>query len=159
MICFFRQNPLMMFFSGLFITSYIFDFSEKNFYVSNHILLCFIIWVLNLQQLFRLKSTLFTVFSCMKLILTHYRSIWCFIVYTSYGCFFEGHLRWFNRWPLCSLFHNVYNLRVTRNIIRGGSSEEVWCPDLGKGWSQGSGRRKWTAHAGQGLVKVRVLGH
>jgi hypothetical protein len=53
---------------------------------------------------------------------------------------------------LCVVFfYNVYNLRVT--------SEEVWCPDLSKEWSQGSGRRKWTAHAGQGLAKVRVLKH
>ena len=59
-------------------------------------------------------------FSSMKLILTHYRYIWRFIVYTSYGFFFDGHLRWFNKWPMCSLFHNVYNLWVTRNIITKG---------------------------------------
>ena len=109
----------MMFLSGLSITSYIFDWSENLISVTKYIQLCFIIWVLNLQQLFRIKSTLFTIFSCMKLILTYYRYIWCFIVYTSYGCFFEGHLRWFNRWLMCSLFHNVYNLESQGTSLEG----------------------------------------
>ena len=29
----------------------------------------------------------------MKLILVYCRYIWCLIVYTSYGCFFDGHLQ------------------------------------------------------------------
>ena len=78
------------------------------------------IWVLYSQFTFWIISTRFTLYLCKKFILTHYRYIWCFIVYTSYGCFFEGHLRWFNRWPMWNLFHNVYNLCVIWTFIRKG---------------------------------------
>ena len=118
----FGQNPLMMCFSGLSKISYIFDLLEILLSVSNHIQLWnhMVFYYLGSQSTipFGIKSTLFTLCICMKLILAHYRCIWCFILYTSYGCFFEVHLRWFNRWPVCSLFHNAYNLWVTRNITR-----------------------------------------
>ena len=52
---------------------------------------------------FGIKATLFTLCLCMKLILVPYRYIWCLILYTSYGRFFDGHVRWFNRWPVTML--------------------------------------------------------
>ena len=56
---------------------------------------------------FGIKSTLFTLCLRIKLMLVPYRYVGCFIGYTSYGCLFDGHLRWFNRRPVCSLFHII----------------------------------------------------
>ena len=106
----FGQNPLMMCFSGLIIIIYIFDLLEILLSVSNHIQLWshMVLYYMGSQStiIFGIKSTLFTLCLRMKLILAHYSYIWCFILYTSYGCFFEGHLRWFNRY-LCVVFFTM----------------------------------------------------
>ena len=132
----------MMCFSGLSIISYIFDLLEILLSVSNHIQLWnhLVLYHMGSQSAITvgIKSTLFTLCLWIKLTLAHYRYICCFIFYTFYGCFFEGYLRWFHRWPVCSLFHKAYNKK-------GGSSEEDLFPDWSKMFSQGSGRRKWYA--------------
>ena len=47
----------------------------------------------NISLFVKIHSAVFTLFLCMKLILVFNRYIWCFIVYTSYGCFCDVHLR------------------------------------------------------------------
>ena len=90
----FGQKPLMMCFSGLSMISDIFSLLKILFSFSNHIHLWnhMVFYYMGSQSTMTLgiKSTLFTLCLCMKLILAHYIYIWYFIVYTSYGCFFEG---------------------------------------------------------------------
>ena len=99
-LIFFEQNSLMMFFSGLVITSYIFDLSEmfdfcfeRHSVVKSYGVLFYGFLIHRVYIFFNIKSTMFTLCLCLKLILTHYRYIWCFIVYAFYGCFFDGHVR------------------------------------------------------------------
>ena len=107
---------------------------------------------------FRIKSTLFTLCLCMKCILAQYKYIWCFILYTSYECFLEGHIRWFNTWPVYSLFHNTYNLWVTRNRNRNGDHvKKIGSQIEVRGFSEGQGEENGLPHAGQGLAEVQVL--
>ena len=61
---------------------------------------------------------------------------------------------------MCSLFHHVYNLCVTRNIIRKGVQvKKIGAQIEVKGGAKGQGEGNGLPHAGQGLAKVQVLGH
>ena len=160
------QNQLMKCFSGLSIISFIFDLLEILFSVLNHIQLwnhiLFYYMVSQSTITFGIKSTLFTLCLCMKLILAHYKYIWCFILYTSYaigyGCFFERHLRWFNRWTMSNLIHNAYNLWVTRNRIRKRFQvRKSLSLIVVKGLAKGQGEGNVLPHAGQGLAEVQEL--
>ena len=107
--------------------------------------------------IFRIEYTQFTHCLCKKLILGHYRYILYLILNSSYGCFFEG-IWWFNRWHVCSLFHNAFYLWVTRNIIR----REVKVKKIGfqikvKGLAMGPREGNGLSHAGQGLAEVQIL--
>ena len=142
------NNPDICWNIAVSIISYIFDLPEiwlsvwSQIQLWNHIVFYYLGSQFSIT--FGIKSTLITFCLCMKLIISHYRYEWCLMLYISYGCcFFEGHLRWFNRWPVCICFHKAYNLL---NLIwKRGSSEGDWFPDWSKRFSQGSGRRKWSA--------------
>ena len=60
---------------------------------------------------------------------------------------------------LCVVFfHNVYNLCVTRNIIRKGVHvKKIGAQIEVKGGAKGQGEVNGLPHAGQGLAKVQIL--
>ena len=83
----------------------------------------------------------------MKLILVPYMYIWCFIVYTLYGYFFDGD----SIDNLCIVFFTMLIFfLVTRSIIRKekkiGAQIEVEC------WAKSQGEGNGRPHAGMSLA-------
>ena len=61
---------------------------------------------------------------------------------------------------MCGVFHNVYELCVTRKIIRKGVQvKKIGAQIELKGGAKGQGEGNGLIHASQGLATVQLLGH